>query len=270
MTAGEKVSIIMPSYNAEEFITASIASVIEQTFEDWELLICDDFSTDRTLEKIKSLSKNDKRIKICRNKFSKGAAGARNTALEQASGRYIAFLDADDKWLPEKLEKQVSFMKTNCVKFCYSYYNNINTRDEVLSEVRCPKSVNFKLLLVSNFIPCLTAIYDTKFIKKVKQPDIKKRNDFALWLKMFQSESQLKGHCIPEVLASYRVNSYGLSSNKLDAIKYYYLCVRTYGRQGRMKAVFFTSCAVILKIFKARFPKLYNRVTILISVGTSK
>jgi teichuronic acid biosynthesis glycosyltransferase TuaG len=268
MTAGEKVSIIMPSYNAEEFIPASIASVIEQTLEDWELLICDDFSTDSTLEKIKSLSKNEKRIKIFRNKFNKGAAGARNTALEKASGRYIAFLDADDKWLPEKLEKQILFMKRNSVKFCYSYYNNINTCDEVLSEIRCPKSINFKLLLVSNFIPCLTAIYDTKYINKTEQPDIKKRNDFALWLKIFQSESQLKGHCLPEVLASYRVNNYGLSSNKFDAIQYYYLCVRTYGRQGRMKAIILSFCAVIIKAFKASFPNLYNRLISLISVST--
>lgn len=252
------VSIIMPVFNSEQFIGDAISSVMLQSFDNWELLICDDDSTDRSYELAKEFSKKESRIKVFRNRFEKGAAGARNTCLERAGGQYIAFLDSDDIWLPRKLESQLSFMMETGSCFVFGYCKNISEHGDFLSTTKAPTIVSLRKLLFSNFIPCLTVIYDTKILGKVEQPNVKKRNDFALWLRILAENRNIKAHCFPEVVAYYRVNNYGLSARKLDGVAYFYLCLRQYAGLGFMHAIFCTILAIVFKAFKTLTPQVYN------------
>lgn len=254
------VSIIMPAFNAGKFIDQAIQSVLDQSFTNWELLICDDGSTDNSAEIIKSFSAVDERIKYLQNEKTRGAPGARNTALAHSSGRYIAFLDADDTWLPLKLEKQIKFMENNQSSFVFGYCENMSEQGDFLSITKAPAVVSFWKLSLSNFIPCLTVIYDSHMLGKVKQPNIEKRNDFALWLKILRENKELEARCYPEVVARYRVNSYGLSANKLSGIKYFYRCLRQYAGLGIGSASFHTFSAIGFKALKSLSPQLYNFV----------
>ena len=257
---GTQVSIIMPCYNAADYLLEAIESVRAQTFNDWELIICDDGSTDLSLKVAQSLAKVDDRIIVLRNIGTKGAPGARNTCLSKAKGRYIAFLDADDLWLPEKLESQLRFMEVNNVSFVFGYCQNMSEQGDVLSTAKAPASISLQKLFFSNFIPCLTVIYDSHILGKVKQPNIEKRNDFALWLKILKKHKKLVARCYPKVVARYRVNSYGLSANKISAIKYFYRCLRQYAGLNKATAGFCTFLAIGFKGLKTLSPRMYNLV----------
>ena len=256
----ECVSIIMPAHNASKHLNEAISSVRSQTYTNWELLICDDGSTDDTARIVQLAAKSDARILSIKNVNSMGAANARNKCLEHASGRYVAFLDADDIWLPQKLERQIQFIAETKQPFVFGYCENISENGKVLSTVKAPKLVSFSTLLFGNFSPCLTRIYDTTVLGKVEQPDIKKRNDFALWIRILRKKRGIKARCCPEVVARYRVNSYGLSSNKISTIKYFYRCLRQYADLGPMSAGFYTLCAIVFKGVKTLSPQMYNVV----------
>ncbi|MGM8924321.1 glycosyltransferase family 2 protein [Enterobacter hormaechei subsp. steigerwaltii] len=182
----ELVSIIMPSYNSSKTIISSIQSVLAQKYEDWELLITDDCSSDDTLEIILSFSKKDERIKVFSFDNNYGAGAARNNSIEKANGRYIAFLDSDDMWHEDKLTKQVDFMLTGHYGLTYTAYSKINVDGQVKKQIKPPAQVNYNELLKSNVIGCLTAMYDVKMLGKVYMPLIRKRQDMALWLNILK------------------------------------------------------------------------------------
>lgn len=255
----ELVSIIMPAFNCENFIKISIESALNQSYENLELLICDDGSTDRTLDIIKQFSLTDNRLKVVKNIFEKGAAGARNSCLKSSKGRYIAFLDSDDLWHPDKLKLQIRFMQDEEVPFSYSYYQNIDENGKKGSIVISPSRLNFKLMSYSNFIGCLTVILDSNVIKNICQPNIKKRNDYALWLKILLDNPSIRIKCLKEPLGFYRVNAYGLSSNILDSIFYFYKCLRDYAKLGIFVSFIKTIIYLFLTFFKKRTPDLYNK-----------
>ena len=252
------VSILMPCYNANRFIGEAIKSVREQSLTSWELIICDDGSDDGSLETIEAATKQDKRIKLILNKGPKGAAGARNAAVKEAQGRYIAFLDADDIWLPEKLKKQIDFMKITKSEFSFSYCETIDECGRLLGVTKTPNFISIQKLKLSNFIPCLTVIYDSEKIGIVEQPIIPMRNDFALWIKILLLNPEVRARCVPEVLARYRVNNYGISSNKILGIYYFYICLIRFAGTGRFQASLYTLTAVIIKLIKTTFPSFYN------------
>ncbi|WP_272672291.1 MULTISPECIES: glycosyltransferase family 2 protein [unclassified Providencia] len=210
----ELVSIIMPCYNAEQYIKESINSVINQTYKNFELIIIDDLSTDRSIDIIKSF--NDDRIKLIQLTQNGGAGVARNTGIEAACGRFIAFLDSDDLWRPNKLEIQLEYMLSGSYPLSYTQYQKF-TQEGKGKLVIPPNTVTYNELLYCNVIGCLTAIYDTKIVGKQFMPLIRKRQDMGLWLKILS-----QGHtayCCPQVLADYRTDS-GMTQNKLDAAKY--------------------------------------------------
>jgi len=256
------VSIIMPCFNSEQYISDAIESVINQTFEDWELLIADDGSTDRTLDIALSYKNRDKRIQVISNSHSKGAPGSRNTCLEHSTGRYIAFLDSDDLWLPKKLTLQLEFMRRECISFAFSYHDVIDENSDYVASYKAPKRVNSSLMRFSNFIPCLTVIYDTHTLGKVEQPNILKRNDFALWLKILNSDDIEFAYCLPVVTAKYRANSYGLSSDKMATLYYYKKCLKEFGKVSLVGAGIFLILYVIIGLVKAKFSGLYNRLVV--------
>ena len=190
------VSIIMPSYNTANYIEASIESVRHQTYENWELIIVDDCSTDNTDEVVRPFL-TDGRIRYLKNEQNSGAAMSRNRALREAKGKWIAFLDSDDLWLPEKLEKQVAFMEQNGYHFSYTNYEEINMAGEKTGvRVTGPKRITKTGMFNYCWPGCLTVMYDAKAVGLVQIADIKKNNDYAMWLKVCKkADCYLLGEC---------------------------------------------------------------------------
>ncbi|MCL1049588.1 glycosyltransferase family 2 protein [Shewanella abyssi] len=229
------VSIIMPAYNSSEFICESIDSVLSQTYMNWELIITDDFSTDGTQNIIENYARKDNRIKFHFQDANLGAGAARNKSIRKSNGRFIAFLDSDDLWLQNKLEVQVKFMVDNDVALSYSGYKKFS-RQGVGGIVKPQQTVNYKQLLCSNVIGCLTAMYDSHLMGKRYMPLIRKRQDMGLWLDILKDIDCAKA--IPEVLAMYRVDS-GMTQNKFHVLKYQWRFYRDVVGLSRVKSLMF-------------------------------
>lgn len=258
----DMISIVMPVYNSERFLANAIDSVISQSFSDWELLICDDGSTDNSYRLASKYSKKDARIVVLKNNFIKGASGARNTSIKYARGRYIAFLDSDDLWHPHKLEVQLKHMKKYQLGFSYSNYYNISESGETMNIVKSPQHISFHTMLLSNWVGCLTVMIDRNHFLDVKQPFIQRRNDYAMWLMLLKQLKPQKFSGIDDILGFYRVNSYGLSSQKFSALQSYYTCIRTYGDQGILISFIMTQFYLCIILIKKLFPRVYNRIVI--------
>ena len=200
------VSIIMPSYNTAQYIEKTIKSVLDQTYTNWELIIVDDCSTDNTDEVVKNYL-TDKRIKYLKNEQNSGAAVSRDRALREAKGQWIAFLDSDDLWMPEKLEKQICFMKEKGYFFSYTDYEEINAEgNRTGTFVTGPKKIT-KMGMYNYCWPgCLTVMYDATKVGLIQISDIKKNNDYAMWLKVCK-----KADCylLDECLGQYRKGRVG-------------------------------------------------------------
>ena len=182
----ELVSIITPSYNTAKFIGKTIESVQNQTYQNWEMIIVDDCSTDNTDEVIDGYL-SDQRIKYIKNEKNSGAAVSRNRALRETKGKWIAFLDSDDLWSPKKLEKQISFMEKNGYHFSYTNYEEIDEQNRPLGvKVTGPKKVSKQGMHNYCYPGCLTVMYDAEAVGLIQIRDIKKNNDYAMWLKVCQ------------------------------------------------------------------------------------
>ena len=203
-----QVSIITPCYNASRFISQTIDSVLTQTFTDWEMIIVDDGSKDDSSDIVEKYVKKDSRIRLIQQPNG-GSANARNHGIREATGRYIALLDADDLWLPQFLEKQIEFMKEKNAICVYSSYKRIDENsNEILKPLICRPFVNYKKMQITNFIGCLTGLYDSsKYGKKNLDEKLKSiRDDYAYWLEIVKLENAAYGN--PEVLACYCVIKY--------------------------------------------------------------
>lgn len=215
-----KVSIITPIYNCEKFLPKTIECVINQTYTDWEMLLVDDCSPDNSAEIIKKYAKDDNRIKYFKLDKNSGAAIARNKALGESNGRFIAYLDADDLWKPEKLEKQVEFMLKNNYPFTCTDYEKIDESGKSLNKiVKIPKKVNYNLFLRNTIIQTVGVMVDTKLTGKelLKMPNIRRRQDAATWCQLLKNGFDC--YEVPENLSYYRVVKNSLSSNKFKAVK---------------------------------------------------
>lgn len=213
------VSIITPCFNCDSIIQKCIDSVIFQTYSNWELLIIDDVSEDGSRKVVESYMEKDSRIKLLARTWNAGPAVTRNRGISEAKGRFIAFLDADDIWRPNKLEKQIDFMLRENIALSYSAYEVMDDEGNVIGIRTPPESLSYDDILRSNQIGCLTAIYDTKHTGKVFMPNIAKRQDMGLWLKILKNGMIAKG-LVDEPLASYRKGSNTISSNKVSVLKY--------------------------------------------------
>lgn len=205
------VSIIMPSWNTGKYIAESIQSVLNQTYTNWELLIVDDCSTDNTDGIVSSF--NDERIKYFHNDINSGAAFTRNKALREAKGEWIAFLDSDDIWLSNKLEKQIKFMNDNNYVFSYHDYEKIDEESKSLNiYVTGPDIVTKRKMYNYGYPGCLTFMYSAKVMGLIQIKDIKKNNDYAILLQLCK-----KANCylLKENLAEYRIRKKSISHDKL-------------------------------------------------------
>ena len=214
------VSIITPMYNSEKFIELTIQSVQSQTYQNWEMIIVDDASTDRSIEIVKKIMSNEPRLQLKQLVDNLGPAHTRNNGIKLAKGRFLAFLDSDDLWHKDKLEKQIKFMQKNHYAFTYTGFEKINEEGKVIGAIIPYKEeVCYHDLLKSNHIGCLTAMIDLKILGyKMYMPDIKKRQDQGLWLEILKEID--KAYCLNKVLGKYRIRKDSISINKIANIKF--------------------------------------------------
>ncbi|TPV46488.1 glycosyltransferase family 2 protein [Bacillus dicomae] len=218
------VSVITPSYNSIRFIGETILSVQNQSYENWEMIIVDDASTDQSATKIKEIIEGDPRIRLISLKENVGAAKARNLAIEEARGRYIAFLDSDDIWLPHKLKTQLLFMEEMDVDFSYTSYSLIDENgNELNREVNVPEFVDYHYLAGNTIIGCLTVMLDREKISYIEMPSMQPE-DTALWLNLLSEGYEARG--IQQVLAKYRIVENSVSRNKIRAAFRYWNLLR--------------------------------------------
>lgn len=247
----ELVSIITPSYNTGRYISKTIESVLNQTYENWEMLIVDDCSTDNTDEVVKSYL-HDSRIRYLKNEKNSGAAISRNRAIREANGRWIAFLDSDDLWSPEKLEKQIRFMKEHNYYFSYTNYEEIDENEKKTGiKVSGPKKITRIGMFNYCWLGCLTVMYDAKKIGLIQIEDIKKNNDYAMWLKACK-----KADCylLNEYLAYYTKGREGSisSQNIFKLIKWHYKLFRISEKQNIVNSFFNTGRNLIFGYYKKK------------------
>ena len=244
------VSIIMPSYNCGRYVEKTIHSVQAQTYKDWEIIFIDDCSNDGTIENVKGLQKNDKRIRLFKNETNSGAAVSRNYALREAKGKYIAFLDSDDIWEPTKLEKQIRFMEENNYKFSYTSYSEMDSEgNDTGVVVSGPSRITKAGMYAFCWPGCLTVMYDREAVGLIQIEDIKKNNDYAMWLKVCK-----KADCylLPEVLAkSRRGRSGSVSSHSvITMVKWHYKLWREAEKRNVLASLWYTGLNLICGMYK--------------------
>lgn len=242
------VSIIMPSYNTAQYIADSIRSVQAQTYKNWELLIVDDCSSDDSDDVVAPFL-SDARIRYLKNEVNSGAAVSRNYALREARGRWIAFLDSDDLWHPEKLERQILFMEKENCHFSYTYYQEIDEASQPLGvTVQGPRHITKAGMLRFCWPGCLTVMYDAQEIGLLQIPDIRKNNDYAMWLYVID-----KADCylLPEILASYRRRSGSISNQSyVKLIKWHYRLFRQVRKESACLSIVHTAGNLVFGVYK--------------------
>lgn len=247
----ELVTVIMPSYNTADYIGESIQSVLNQTYQNWELIIVDDCSTDNADAVVAQFS--DTRIRYLKNKKNSGAAVSRNYALREAKGKWIAFLDSDDLWAPEKLEKQITFMEAGGYAFSYTAYEEINAEGEKNGvSVTGPRRITKAGMYRYCWPGCLTVMYDAQKVGLIQIADIKKNNDYAMWLKVCR-----KADCylLDECLAQYRrgrtgsVSTHGIAT----MIQWHYKLFREAEGMGPVRSLWHTGWNLVFGFYKKKW-----------------
>lgn len=245
------ISIITPTYNCGKFIGETIESVIKQTYENWEMIIVDDCSTDNTKEVVEGYIQKDNRIKYHLLETNSGAAVARTRAMELAQGDYMAFLDSDDLWMSNKLESQLRFMKDNNYNFTCTEYEQIDEQSNLLGKIiKVKNKTNYNGVLLSCPVGNSTVMYNVREMGKFKVPNIRKRNDDALWLQMLKKEKYIYG--MKETLMQYRIRANSISSNKLDLVKYHWYLYREIEHLSILRSTFHICCWGVIKVFKIK------------------
>lgn len=253
------VSIITPNWNCAKYISETIRSVQAQTYRNWEMIIVDDCSTDNSELVVKPYCDMDSRIRLLKNERNSGAAVSRNYALCEAKGRWIAFLDSDDLWAPDKLEKQLEFMTRNGYHFSYTEYREI---DDISAEtgvlITGPKKVSKFGMFAFCWLGCLTVMYDREHVGLVQIEDIKKNNDYAMWLKVCRKASC---HLLLEPLALYRRGRKGsISTHGYGTmIRWHYRLWHEAEGMNPLASLFWTGMNLVCGVYKKfRYVKRYE------------
>ncbi len=250
------ISVITPLFNGKKYIIETLESVRNQTCENWEMLIIDDASTDEGPGLVEDYLhvKADERIRLLKNEKNIGAVGSRNRGLSEARGQYICFLDSDDLWDPEKLERQLAYLKEKKTTdphagFVFSQCRIIDGEGRETGQIRrVDEVVDYKKLLKDNQIPCLTVLIDRQEIptESIQMPDIG-HEDYAAWLNILKDGHKAYG--LREVLAGYRVNASSLSGNKKTAARWHYEVLKSQ-QLSHFSLIYYMICYVIAAINK--------------------
>lgn len=231
-----KVSIITPCYNSNQELIDTIKSVQAQSFKDYEHIIIDDCSNKPFSQELLEIIDNDPKIIFIKRSWNAGPAVTRNRGISEAKGKYIAFLDADDTWLPDKLEKQIAFMEETQCPLSYTNYDVVDEDGKHLGTRKAPTELPYNELIRVNRIGCLTAMYNTEICGKQYMPNILKRQDYGLWLQITKKFGPAKG--IDEVLAKYRSSKNSLSGNKFKILKYQWRLYREIEKLSLTKSLY--------------------------------
>ncbi len=243
------VSIITPAYNCSSTIRETYESIKQQSFNDFEWIVVEDHSTDDSFLFIEEMVKHDERVVLLQTPTNSGAAVARNLGIEKAKGRYIAFLDADDLWVKDKLQKQLEFMKANGYSFTFTNYEMFSNSGHKGYRLIKHNLLAYKDLLKSNRIGCSTVIYDSSVLGRVYMPlDCEKREDHGAWLDITRNGT--KAYLLEECLTKYRVESGSVSSNKFKMIKYQYRVYRKHEKMGPIKSAWYLFLCSLNRIFR--------------------
>ena len=248
-----EVSIITPCYNSSKFLQQTIDSVLNQTFTDWEWLITDDKSTDHSVEIINKV--DDERIKLTVAEKNGGAGHARNLSLEQASGRFITFLDADDFWDPNFLEEMVSFMKKENAELAYSNYSRCDENlIPKIEDFKADKNVTFNNLLKTCRLSLLSSMYDSQRVGKEFFPEGSKREDHVMWLNLLKKIPV--GKPLEKTMAKYRMHASSISRKKTNIMLDQYLVYKDYMKFSTLKSMYYTANWAFNGFMK--YSKLFN------------
>ena len=240
------ISIITPNYNNSKYISETINSVLAQTYVNWEMIIIDDCSTDDSYEIAKKYSNNDIRIKVYRMDHNEGSALCRNKAIELSQGEYLAFLDSDDLWFPEKLQKHLKFMQINDSDFSFTEYEHIdNEGNRINKKAKAIKHLTYRKLLYHNFIGCLTVIIKQNLDNKIYGPDIKINTDYGLFLQYLKTCKNALGY--NECLSKYRIRNKSLSKNTKQKIFSFYFLFIKIENINLIKSIFYMITNRIIK-----------------------
>lgn len=244
MTDYGLVSIITPNYNCGRFVAETIKCVQQQTYQNWEMIIVDDCSSDNSVEVIKEYASADKRIIFIQNEKNSGAAVSRNKALKVAKGKWIAFLDSDDLWQPNKLERQLEFMVKNDYAFSYHEYTKMDEEGKPLGVyVSGIKKVGYIDMMACCWPGCLAVMYDAEKVGLVQIKDIKRNNDTALWLKVVR---KYPCYLLKENLAQYRVRKNSITAPTLwGKIMAHYPIFRIAEEMNPVASLFWTIVNVV-------------------------
>ncbi|MDR0307887.1 MAG: glycosyltransferase [Chitinispirillales bacterium] len=242
------ISIITPCYNSEKYIAEAIESVLAQTYKNWEMIIIDDYSSDNSLDIVNTYAQKDGRIKVVRQERNSGAAAARNRGIDISKGEYLAFLDSDDLWLSEKLEKQLRFMqKYNC-DFSFTERELIDEMGNPLRvKTRVIKKLTYKRNLFHCFTGCSATIYKQDINNRIYGPDLKNCDDYALFLRVLRCTRNAMGY--NENLSKYRIVKGSLSRNKFKKFPYFIEMMTKYEKQNIFAAYFYLFTNQIIKLF---------------------
>jgi glycosyltransferase involved in cell wall biosynthesis len=242
------ISIITPCYNCERYIAETIESVLAQTYTNWEMIIVDDCSIDKSFEIAINLAQKDTRIKVVKQEQNGGAAKARNKAIELSKGEYLAFLDSDDLWLPQKLEKQLQFMLKNNCDFSFTEYEHINEKGNPLGlKAKVIRKLTYKKMLFHCFTGCVTVMYKQNVNDKIYSPVLKNCEDYALFLQILRRTKNAMGY--NDVLAKYRILSKSLSRNKFEKSLYFIEMMTKYEKQNIFVTYFYLLTNQAIKFF---------------------
>lgn len=244
------ISIITPAYNAENYISQTIESVQNQSFKDWELIIVDDCSKDYTSVLVKEFENKDPRIRMIKAPQNGGVAKARNLGLEQARGDFIAFVDSDDLWEPEKLEKQLAFMKEKGCVLSYTDFQKFNTTDGSLGKVmKCPKRMRANDILKNTAIGCLTVMVDKKQAGEFRMPPLNHTEDNCTWYHILKKTNQA-AYNVGEVLSLYRDGNASMTKNKGKSAKQQWYTYRGYFKFSTIKSAYYFTCYAINAVLR--------------------
>lgn len=260
-----KVTVVTPAYNSAKYIATAIESVRAQSIADWEMLVVDDASDDDTVAIVEQYAKLDPRVVLITHEYNSGAAAARNTATRAAKGRYISFLDSDDCWLPHKLEAQLAFIRAVSAPFVFSAYRKIDESGQDVGLVGVPDTVSYRDILKSNYIGCLTVMYDSHQLGKVEAPLMRAHEDFALWLRLLKKTPLAYGQ--QEVLALYTIRGGSLSADKRTAAAYQWKVYRDIEQLELTTASYYFAHYAIRGVLRSRFPCLARKLGVLHGVG---
>ena len=244
------VSIITPVYNAERFLSDTIKSVQNQTYKNWEILLIDDCSKDNSAQIIIEFQKYDNRIKYIKLKKNSGASVSRNEGIRNAKGRFIAFVDSDDIWKPEKLEIQIKYMLKENLGFTFTSYRYMKENGELTNKIaKAPSKINYNGLLKNTIIGCSTVVIDREIVDYFEMPLVRRGQDTATWLQILRKEKYAYG--IEQDLVNYRLVGESLSSNKIIALKRTWNTYRNVEKLGLLKSSY-VFCFYVFNAIKKR------------------